>query len=59
MKPGTQDQVQGAVHSVKGALKEKAGQVMNKPDLEVEGKGEKLAGKIQQKIGQVERVFEK
>jgi uncharacterized protein YjbJ (UPF0337 family) len=59
MKPSTQDQVQGAVQAVKGAVKEKAGKIMNKPDLEAEGKGEKLAGKIQQKIGQVEKVFEK
>lgn len=59
MKPSTEDQVQGAVHKVKGTVKEKVGQVINKPDLEAEGKGENLAGKIQQKIGQLEKVFEK
>jgi len=31
----------------------------NKPGLEAEGQDEKFAGKVQKKIGQVERVFEK
>jgi uncharacterized protein YjbJ (UPF0337 family) len=44
---------------VKGKVKEKIGQVTNDPDLEGEGKGEKIGGKIQKKIGDVEKVFEK
>lgn len=59
MKQSTKDQVEGAVHETKGKLKEKAGQIANDPDLEAEGQGEKIAGKIQKKIGQVEKVFEK
>jgi uncharacterized protein YjbJ (UPF0337 family) len=59
MKPSTQDQIQGAVHAVKGSVKEKVGQVIDKPELEGEGKDEKLSGKIQRKVGQVEKVFEK
>jgi uncharacterized protein YjbJ (UPF0337 family) len=31
----------------------------NNPDLEDEGTAEKVAGKIQKKVGQVERVIEK
>jgi len=59
VKQSTKDQVEGAVHETKGKLKEKAGQIANDPDLEAEGQGEKIAGKIQKKIGQVEKVFEK
>ena len=59
MNPSTNDQINGAIHQVKGAVKEAAGRVANNPDLEAEGTAEKLGGKIQQKIAQVERVFEK
>jgi uncharacterized protein YjbJ (UPF0337 family) len=58
MKPSTTDQVQGALHEVKGEVKEKAGQVTGNPDLTSEGQAEKLAGKVQKKVGQVEKVFE-
>jgi uncharacterized protein YjbJ (UPF0337 family) len=59
LKPSTKDQVGGKIHVVKGQLKEKAGQLTNDPDLEAEGQAEKIAGKVQTKIGQVEKVFEK
>jgi uncharacterized protein YjbJ (UPF0337 family) len=35
-------------------LKERA---TNNPDLEAEGQGEKIGGKVQKKIGQVEKVL--
>ena len=59
MKPSTKDQMEGKFHEVKGAVKEKAGQVINNPDLEAEGQAEKLTGKVQNKIGQIEAVLEK
>jgi uncharacterized protein YjbJ (UPF0337 family) len=59
MKPSTENQIAGKVHEVKGTIEEKAGQLTNDPDLEGEGIGEKIAGKIQKKIGQVEKVLEK
>jgi uncharacterized protein YjbJ (UPF0337 family) len=59
MTQSTNDQVAGAVHELKGAVKEKAGQLANKPELEQEGADEKLAGTIQRKIGEVEKVFNK
>jgi uncharacterized protein YjbJ (UPF0337 family) len=31
----------------------------NDPDMEDEGTGEKIAGKVQKKIGQVQKVIEK
>jgi uncharacterized protein YjbJ (UPF0337 family) len=57
MKQSIEDKAKGTFHEVKGKVKEKAGQVMNNPDLEAEGQAEKLGGKIQKKIGQVEKVL--
>jgi len=59
MKPSTKDKLKGKLHEVKGKVKEKAGQVINDPDLQSEGQSENLAGKVQKKIGQIKGVFEK
>jgi uncharacterized protein YjbJ (UPF0337 family) len=40
---------------VKGTVKEKVGQLTNDPDLEAEGIGEEIDGKILEKIGQLEK----
>jgi uncharacterized protein YjbJ (UPF0337 family) len=59
MKPSTNDLAAGAVHEVKGKVKETVGRITNDPDLETEGQVENLAGKIQKKVGQIEKVLEK
>jgi uncharacterized protein YjbJ (UPF0337 family) len=59
MKPSTKDQIEGTFHEVKGTAKQKVGQVTNNPNLAAEGQGEKLAGKVQKKVGQIEKVLEK
>jgi uncharacterized protein YjbJ (UPF0337 family) len=59
MKPSTENQVEGAIHEVKGTIKEKVGQLTNDPNLEGEGVGEQIAGTVQKKIGQVQKVIEK
>jgi uncharacterized protein YjbJ (UPF0337 family) len=59
MKPSTKDQVQGAIHEVKGAAKEKVGEFTKDPKMTEDGQDEKVAGKVQKKIGQIEKVFEK
>jgi uncharacterized protein YjbJ (UPF0337 family) len=59
MKESTKDEIAGKVHEAKGAVKEKVGRATNNPDLEDEGIGEKIAGKVQNKIGQVEKIIEK
>jgi uncharacterized protein YjbJ (UPF0337 family) len=59
MKPSTQDKLAGRVHEVKGTIKEKVGKLTSDPDLEGEGIGEKIGGKIQTVIGRVEKVIEK
>ena len=59
MNQSTADQATGTLHEVKGDIKEKLGELTNDPELEGEGIGEKVAGKIQKKIGQIEKVIEK
>ena len=59
MKSSTRDQAKGKVHKVTGTLKEIAGKVSMNPDLEAEGKDEKWAGKIQEKMGEIEKVLGK
>jgi uncharacterized protein YjbJ (UPF0337 family) len=59
MKSGNQDRAEGTFHEAKGKVKEIAGKLSDNPKLEGEGTGEKLAGKVQIKIGQVKKVFGK
>jgi uncharacterized protein YjbJ (UPF0337 family) len=59
MNQSTEDKIAGNVHEAKGALKEKAGQVTNNSNLAAEGQHEKVAGTIQNKVGQIEKVFER
>jgi len=59
MSPSTKDQVQGKFHEVKGKIKKVAGRAVNNPNVEAEGNAETLSGKVQKKVGQIEKVFEK
>jgi uncharacterized protein YjbJ (UPF0337 family) len=59
MKDSVKDKVEGAVHEAKGTVKEKLGHATNNPNLESEGQDEKMAGKIQKKVGDLEKIFEK
>jgi uncharacterized protein YjbJ (UPF0337 family) len=36
-----------------------AGQLTHNPDLEADGQDEQIGGKVQKKVGQVEKVLEK
>jgi len=40
---------------MKGKLKEIAGELSDNPKLEAEGTDEKMAGKVQKKIGQIKK----
>ena len=51
MKSSTKDQTEGTFHEVKGKVKDFVGELSDDPDLEAEGTGEKMAGKVQKKIG--------
>jgi uncharacterized protein YjbJ (UPF0337 family) len=59
MKDSIKDKVEGTAHELKGAVKEKVGHAINDRRLEVKGKAEKVGGKIQKKVGDIEKVLEK
>ena len=59
MKSSTRDQAEGKFHKVKVKLKEIAGELSDNPELEAEGTGEKIAGEVQEKIGQIKKVLGK
>lgn len=59
MKSSTKDNAEGTFHQLKGKAKEVAGQLTDNPKLEDEGSAERIAGKVQEKIGQVSKVLGK
>jgi uncharacterized protein YjbJ (UPF0337 family) len=59
MKESIKDKIEGKAHELKGAIKEKLGSAIDNPDLETEGQAEKIAGKLQQKVGDIEKIVEK
>ena len=59
MKSSIGDKAEGTFHEVKGKVKEVAGELGDNPKLEAEGINEKIAGKVQKKIGQVKKAFGK
>jgi uncharacterized protein YjbJ (UPF0337 family) len=59
MKSSANDQVEGKVYQIKGKVREMAGEISGKPDLKAESSSEKLEGKAQEKIGDIEKVFGK
>ena len=59
MKRSTKDTTKGKFHEVKGSVKQKLGRTANDPDLEAECIAEKISGKVQKKIGQVEKLLGK
>ncbi|MDO8725030.1 MAG: CsbD family protein [Candidatus Methanoperedens sp.] len=40
-------------------MKEAAGKITKNTDLEIEGNEEKIEGKVQEKVGQIKKVFGK
>jgi uncharacterized protein YjbJ (UPF0337 family) len=59
MKHSTEDEIKGKINEIKGTLKEKVGHAISNPELETKGHDQKLDGKVQKKVGQIEKVFEK
>jgi uncharacterized protein YjbJ (UPF0337 family) len=57
MKSSIANQLAGQLHEAKGKFKEKVGRMAGDPETESEGTMEKIRGKIQKKIGQVQKAF--
>jgi len=49
------DEVKGKGKQIKGAIKDKIGEVTNNPRLEAEGEAERLQGQVQEKVGKGRR----
>lgn len=59
MKASTKDQARGKLENLKGKIKEAAGIVTGRRELESRGKDQKLAGKAREKLGQIEKIVGK
>ena len=59
MKTSTQDKVEGTAKELKGKVKEVAGRAVGNPDLAERGRDEQAEGKIQKKVGDIKKVFDK
>jgi uncharacterized protein YjbJ (UPF0337 family) len=59
MKRSAKDKAKGTYRELKGTVKQKVGKATNNRQLQAEGLGEKLAGKLQKGIGQAEKALEK
>lgn len=56
MKSSTRDKAEGTFHEVKGKVREVAGKLTDNPKLHVKGTVEKVAGKVQGKIGEFKKL---
>ncbi|MGK2906554.1 MAG: CsbD family protein [Desulfuromonadales bacterium] len=59
MKSSIRDKAEGALHQVKGKVKEVAGKISDNSKLRHKGRAERIAGKVQMKIGQAKKVMGK
>ena len=59
MTNSTRQQIEGDLHGAKGTANEAEGKLTHDPDLEAEGRTEKIAGKVQKKLGQLEKLIGK
>ena len=59
MTNSTRQQKEGDLHDAKGTAKEAEGKLVHDPDLEAEGRIEKVAGIVQKKLGKLEKMIGK
>ncbi len=57
MTNSTEDKLKGKATEVKGDVKEALGKVAGDKELEAEGQADQVAGKVQNKVGDVKKVF--
>ena len=59
MKSSNTDKIEGALHEAKGKVKEVTGKIIGNPKLQNEGTAEKVSGKVQRKVGDINKVLGK
>jgi uncharacterized protein YjbJ (UPF0337 family) len=59
VKQSYRDKAVGKIHAIKGAIRQKAGEISKDPDLAADGNAEKNAGKVQNLVGKLEKALGK
>jgi uncharacterized protein YjbJ (UPF0337 family) len=59
MKSSTQDKAEGTAKDLKGKVKEGAGKLVGNERLQAEGRADQVDGKVQKKVGDVKKVFDR
>jgi uncharacterized protein YjbJ (UPF0337 family) len=49
------EEIKGKGKQIKGAVKDKVGEMINDPEMEAEGEAERVAGKVQESVGKARR----
>lgn len=57
MKNSTNDKIQGNAKEAAGAVKQQAGKLVGNERLRKEGQDQKVEGKVQKKVGEIEKIF--
>ena len=58
MKHSTRNKTRGSAREWKGKMKQDMGRMTHHPDMEERGAGEKMSGKVQRKVGEIQQVFD-
>jgi uncharacterized protein YjbJ (UPF0337 family) len=58
MNSSSEDKLEGTAKEAVGTVKEKTGEVLGNPNLQDKGTAEKVEGKVQNKVGDIKKVFE-
>jgi len=53
--PMNRDEIQGKAEKAKGYVKDKAGELLNDPELETEGEIERASGAVREAVGRAKR----
>ena len=59
MKHSTQDKIEGQAKNLKGNVKENIGAATGDRDLQAQGRADQAEGKVQKKVGDVKKVFDR
>lgn len=58
MSQSMKDIIEGKLHEAKGAVTANVGKVLGNEKLTDRGNAENIAGKVQKKVGRIEKVLE-
>ena len=58
MKDSTKNEIQGNAKQAAGKVKETTGKIVNNQNLQARGTNERVEGKIQEKVGEIQKVYE-